>query len=60
MYAPTDLLLGLQQYRFTERDGRKGPPAGNKARCNNIRMKWQTMLLHVDENELTGGWHQHE
>jgi hypothetical protein len=21
-------------YRFTERDGRKGPPAGNKARCN--------------------------
>jgi ankyrin repeat protein len=21
-------------YRFTERDGRKGPPAGNKAKCN--------------------------
>jgi hypothetical protein len=21
-------------YRFTERDGRKGPPAGNKASCN--------------------------
>jgi hypothetical protein len=21
-------------YRFTERDGRKGPPAENKARCN--------------------------
>jgi hypothetical protein len=21
-------------YRFTQRDGRKGPPAGNKARCN--------------------------
>jgi hypothetical protein len=22
------------EYRFTERDGRKGPPAGNKAKCN--------------------------
>jgi hypothetical protein len=22
------------EYRFIERDGRKGPPAGNKAKCN--------------------------
>jgi hypothetical protein len=32
-----DKMLDLQQiteYTFTERDGRKGPPAGNKAKCN--------------------------
>jgi hypothetical protein len=26
--------LAGYNYRFTERDGRKGPPAGNKAKCN--------------------------
>jgi hypothetical protein len=28
------LCMNVSDDRFTERDGRKGPPAGNKARCN--------------------------
>jgi hypothetical protein len=31
-------LRPIPEYRVTERDGRKGPPAENKARCNMVNI----------------------
>jgi hypothetical protein len=38
--------ISLCNFTFTERDGRKGPPAGNKAKCNSMKLyKWQARYL---------------
>jgi hypothetical protein len=55
-----------RHYRFTERDGRKGPPAENKARCNRTNTTQQgnatqseaepeTSNPHTDLNNLSRG-----
>jgi hypothetical protein len=42
-------------YRFTERDGRKGPPAGNKAKCNCTNTP-QARPLHIIDSIGTIPW----
>jgi hypothetical protein len=39
-------------YIFTERDGRKGPPAGNKARCNRTFYIPLTDALFEDDDNM--------